>query len=255
MADEKVMAVDQLSAEASKSALWFNYRRQSVPRLISDYACIRVSREFTGAARSVVINSSGTLAPDNMEWHQLNCLPSDFRLSLTGTNLQSQLLKQFNLFRIRCLKWTLVPFGVEPHVNAVRLNTVCMYPTQPFDRLTANVYNPGIPTEYPTWRDLKDADEHLVSVCNASDRTIEINYIPQTCTQTSVIGPAGVQNYEPIQTPWLAPNAGALSLLHVAPWIGFRIPYSTGGVMEVARYTVYQDAIIEYKEAVGNQTD
>lgn len=253
MADEKAMVVDGAKSGGSSPALWYNYTRQSVPRLISDYTAIRVSRTFNGADRFVVVNTSGVpSSPDDMQWYQLNATATNFRMTLAGTNLQSVLLKQFGLFRIRCLKITLVPLGVPPHQNAVRIQQVAMFPSQPFNRLTGTLYDPGVAAEYPTWRDLKDADEYMTRLGTTSDRVIEINYIPQTATTNQI---SGATNYEPCQMPWLAPNQQALDLLCVAPWIGWRKPYDVGGVAEVARYTVYQDAIIEFKEAVGNQTD
>lgn len=241
--------VDQVSYDASRPTRWFDGKRQCHPHLVGDYCAIRLQRYFPDATAQLSVDSSASV--DKMFWVNFNCTPADFRVNPVGANLQSALYKNYQLFRIRAIKITLVPYGVEPHTNAVRLETVAMFPSEVINAATAAVYDPGAVGEYQRWRDLSEADEYITKMAKTNDKTLELCFVPQTLNSNIV---AGNWQYDVMQMPWLPTNAASTAVTLYTPWIGWRQP-STPNPQEIARYAVYYDCIMEFKEVRGNATD
>lgn len=248
--EEEKHNVDEESKIAGGTARWFDYTRQRVPKLVSDYACVRVQRQFAEADQQFVLKYSTDPSGVTMQWLGLASCPGTAFIGNTtpGGQFADVLYGKFTEFRIRSIRFTLTPYGVEPHMNAVRVETVILFPSQPFIRSSGVPYDPSVASEYPKYTDLRDCDEFLAHAGKANDRMIELAYIPQNITNAWSSVP---YNYGSMQNAWLPTTVLNKGVTHLAPWIGWRRPYAAAE-SECARYTVYQEAFVEFRNPKGD---
>lgn len=245
------------SSAIGQGARWFNYRRQEIPRLIDEYCATRITLTFEDESKEnqpgVLQISSSDLNANAMQWWNIGSIDggqifdiSPARLGITqnGTNFQSRLFQTFGEFRVRCMKITLVPLNIGPHVNAARLESFVLYPSNPVSRSDGTPYDPSSVVEYPKYSDVLDADDYMQHAASANDRVIQVGFVPQV--RAEVFEPQLPNSWSVVPMPWC--NTSTISQAYglLAPWIGWRKPYAPNPVV-VATYQIVLQAIVEFR--------
>lgn len=245
-----------MSSIFGSRARYHDRRRQSIPSVVAnDYSAIVETRPlFFDEGKSAYLE----IPTSTTDWNQIYVWSPIVTIGpFLNETLPSSLYSSYEYFRIRCVKFRLVPDGTfNPSIGAMNenLNLVNTSKTPVFiwepersSLLGAN------PKDFlgPTYVDMLESGEKFYKIGNSKEDTLTMECVPQCWNIQTLADPDLVQPYVDIPAPWIQTTEANKDFNHYCPFFVWKILYSGAGPNTVLtnKYSVIVKVCIEFKDA------